>query len=155
MSVPHSVDQAVMQSEIRLSGDLHLPEIAYSKGATLKEAVLIACVDDDPTVLEAVEDLLDASGFRVDGFLSAEEFLERGQLEATSCLITDMRLGGMSGLQLHDRLTMSGFRIPTIIVSAFADEQVRAQAFHSGAVCVLDKPVGRVDLLETIRDALN
>jgi FixJ family two-component response regulator len=125
------------------------------RGATLKEATLIACVDDDPTVLEAVEDLLDASGFRVDGFLSAEEFLERGQLRATSCLITDMRLGGMSGLQLQDRLAMSGFRIPTIIVSAFADEQMRVQAIHSGAVCVLDKPVGRGDLLESIRDALN
>jgi FixJ family two-component response regulator len=59
------------------------------------------------------------------------------------------------GLQLQDRLAVSGFKIPTIIVSAFMDEQIRAQAFQSGAVCVLDKPVDRADLLESIRDSLD
>ena len=75
--------------------------------------------------------------------------------KATSCLIADMRLGGMSGIQLQNRLAMSGVQIPMIIISAFADERMRADAFQSGAVCVLGKPVGRADLLESIRDALD
>jgi FixJ family two-component response regulator len=121
---------------------------------TLQQATLIACVDDDPTVLQAMEDLLDASGFHVDGFSSAEDFLNRGQLKATSCLITDVQLGGMSGLQLQERLAASGIGIPTIVISAFVTEQVRLQALRSGAVCVLSKPVSKDDLLNCIRGAL-
>jgi FixJ family two-component response regulator len=121
----------------------------------LQKPPLIACVDDDPAVLQAMEDLLDASGFHVDGFSSAEDFLTRGQLKATSCLITDVHLGGMSGLQLQERLTTSGIRIPTIVISAFVTEQVRLQALRSGAVCVLSKPVSNDDLLNCIRRALD
>jgi FixJ family two-component response regulator len=120
----------------------------------LQQATLIACVDDDLTVLKAMEDLLDAAGFQVDGFSSAEDFLNNGQLKATSCLITDVQLGCMSGLQLQDRLAMSGFRIPTIVISAFVTEQVRVRALGLGAVCVLSKPVSKEDLLKGIRDAL-
>jgi FixJ family two-component response regulator len=130
--------------------------VGLSKGKTLQQAALIACVDDDPTVLEAMKDLLDASGFQVDGFSSAEEFLNRGQLEVTACLITDVQLlGGMSGLQLQDHLITRGFRIPTIVISAFADKQTRTRALGSGAVCVLSKPVNKEDLLRCIRDALH
>ena len=121
----------------------------------MEQGALIACVDDDLAVLEAMEDFLDASGFGVNGFSSAEEFLTCGQIEATSCLITDVRLGGMSGLQLQDRLATSGLRIPTIIISAFADGQTRVRAFGSGAVCVLNKPVGREDLMKCIQNALH
>jgi len=67
----------------------------------LQQATLIACVDDDLTVLKAMEDLLDAAGFQVDGFSSAEDFLNNGQLKATSCLITDVQLGCMSGLHFR------------------------------------------------------
>ena len=128
--------------------------LAYTRETTLQKATLIACVDDDPTVLKAMEDLLDACGFPVDGFSSAEEFLDRGQLEATSCLITDVQLGGMSGLQLQERLAKLGFGIPTIVISAFVTEQVRIRALASGAQCVLSKPVSKDDLLKCIGDAL-
>ena len=120
----------------------------------MEKPTLISCVDDDPTVLEALEDFLDASGFGVDGFSSAEEFLARGRLDVTSCLITDVRLGGMSGLDLQDYLAMSGKWIPTIVISGFADEQTRARAVNSGAVCVLGKPVSRERLMGCIRNAL-
>jgi FixJ family two-component response regulator len=121
----------------------------------LPKAPLIACVDDDATVLEAIEDFLDASGFVANGFSSAEEFLKFGQLERTSCLITDVKLGGMSGLQLQGCLATAGFRIPTIVITAFADETTRAQALRAGAVCFLSKPIAKESMLECIRSALS
>ncbi|MGY3442775.1 response regulator transcription factor [Bradyrhizobium sp. USDA 4473] len=121
----------------------------------MTEPTLISCVDDDPTVLEALEDLLDASGFEVDGFSSAEEFLSRGRLDSTTCLITDVRLGGISGLELQSRLAETGFKIPVIVISAFADDQTRARAFKAGAVCVLGKPVSRESLMKCIRLAVH
>lgn len=121
----------------------------------MDKPALISCVDDNPMVLEALKDLLDAAGFCVSGFSSAEEFLARGRLDETTCLITDVRLGGMSGLDLQDRLATSGSKIPTIVISAFADEQTRARALKSGAVCVLAKPVSRESLMGCIRLALH
>ncbi|WP_063695232.1 response regulator transcription factor [Bradyrhizobium embrapense] len=117
----------------------------------MTKPTLISCVDDDPTVLEALQDLLDASGFAVEGFPSAEEFLSRGRLDATTCVITDVRLGGISGLELQSRLAATGSRIPVIVISAFADDQVRARAIKGGAVCVLGKPVSRESLMDCIR----
>lgn len=121
----------------------------------MTQAPRIACIDDDPTVLEAIVDFLDASGFVADGFSSAEDFLNSGLPERMSCLITDVKLGGMSGLQLQHHLAISGIRIPTIVISAFADDQIRTQAYGSGAVCVLSKPVLKDRLLTCIRNALN
>lgn len=120
------------------------------KESLVAEPALISCVDDDPTVLEALEDLLDASGFEVDGFSSAEDFLSHGRLAATTCLITDVRLGGISGLELQSRLAGTGFKIPIIVISAFADDQTRERAFKAGAVCVLGKPVSRERLINCI-----
>ncbi|MDN4984161.1 response regulator [Bradyrhizobium sp. WYCCWR 13022] len=125
------------------------------KESLVTESALISCVDDDPTVLEALEDLLDALGFEVDGYPSAEEFLSRGRLEATTCLITDVRLGGMSGLELQHRLAAASHNIPTIVISAFADDQTRTRAFNAGAICVLAKPVSRENLINCIRLALH
>jgi FixJ family two-component response regulator len=121
----------------------------------LTQVPRIACVDDDQTVLEAMIDFLDASGFVAHGFSSAEDFLNSGLPGRMSCLITDIKLGGMSGLQLQNRLATSGIRIPTIVISAFADDQIRTQAYGSGAVCVLSKPVPMDCLLTCIRNALN
>jgi FixJ family two-component response regulator len=121
----------------------------------LPQAPLIACVDDDVTVLESMQDFLDASGFVADGFSSAEDFLEFGKLAHTSCLITDVKLGGMSGFQLQDRLTKSGFHIPTIVITAFADEKTRTRALGLGAICFLSKPITKESLLTCIRSALN
>jgi FixJ family two-component response regulator len=131
------------------------PRYCTSKGVFLTQAPRIACIDDDPIVLEAIVDFLVASGFVADGFSSAEDFLNSGLPGSRSCLITDVKLGGMSGLQLQRRLAILGIRIPTIVISAFVDDQIRAQAYGSGAVCVLNKPVLMDCLLTCIRDALN
>jgi FixJ family two-component response regulator len=84
----------------------------------MSETPLIVCVDDDPSVAEAIKGLLKSCGFTAEAFLSAEEFLQSGRLEDTSCLITDVQLGGMSGLQLQNRLAESGYGIPISLSSA-------------------------------------
>jgi FixJ family two-component response regulator len=115
---------------------------------------LIACVDDDISVRTAIEGFLKAVGFSAAVFPSAEEFLQYGQLERISCLITDVMLGGMSGLELQTRLAASGHRIPTVVISAFSNERFREQALTAGAVGFLAKPVAKGDLLVCIHSAV-
>jgi FixJ family two-component response regulator len=116
---------------------------------------LIACIDDDWSVCEAIRGLLKAVGFTAEAFLSAEEFLQFDRLEDTSCVITDVHLRGMSGLQLQDRLVESGYGIPIIVITAFPDERIRERALSAGAVCFLSKPVTKEGLLACIDAALH
>jgi FixJ family two-component response regulator len=116
---------------------------------------LIACVDDDASTREALEGFLKAFGFIPVLFASAEEFLQSDRLNETSCLITDVHLQGMSGLELQSRLAASGYRIPVIVVTAFPDDRVRERALSAGAVCFLNKPFKTEDLLTCIRSARN
>jgi FixJ family two-component response regulator len=122
--------------------------------AAMSEARLIACVEDDASVREAIEGLLVVLGFTVEVFSSAEEFLQSGRIEDASCLITDVRLGGMSGIELQNSLAASGYRIPVIVVTAFPDDRTRTQALSAGAVSVLSKPITKEELLTCIRSAL-
>jgi FixJ family two-component response regulator len=121
----------------------------------VSQTPLLACIDDDLSICEAIKGLLMASGFTTETFLSAEEFLQFPRLENTSCLITDVQLGGMSGLQLQDRLADSGHGIPIIFITAFPDERIRERALSAGAVCFLTKPVTKDGLLTCIRAALH
>ena len=120
----------------------------------MSEARLIACVEDDASVREAIEGLLVVLGFTVEVFSSAEAFLQSSRLVDTSCLITDVRLGGMSGIELQNSLAASGYRIPVIVVTAFPDDRTRTQALSAGAVSVLSKPIIKEELLTCIRSAL-
>ena len=88
---------------------------------------LIACVEDDVSAREALEGFLKAFGFTPGVFSSAEEFLQSDRLDETSCLITDVHLRGMSGLQLQNRLAASGYAIPVIVITAFPDDRVRGR----------------------------
>jgi FixJ family two-component response regulator len=115
---------------------------------------LISCIDDDVAVRDGIEAFLDASGFETEFFLSAEDFLKGGRLDHTSCLITDVMLGGMSGLQLQERLVSSGRTIPIIIITAFPNDWARTKALAAGAICFLEKPVRAEDLLTAIDLAL-
>jgi FixJ family two-component response regulator len=116
---------------------------------------LIACVDDDVTVRQALEGLLKAFGFAPKVFSSAEEFLQSDRLNETSCLITDLHLRGISGLELQSRLAALDSRIPLIVITAFPDDRVRERALNGGAICFLDKPFSTEHLLTCIRSALN
>jgi FixJ family two-component response regulator len=119
----------------------------------VSQTPLIAIVDDDAAVCEAVQGLVEAFGFAAAAFSSAEEFLQSERLNDTACLITDVQMPGMSGLQLQNHLSVSGSRIPVIVITAFPDDDRRALA--AGAICFLRKPVIKDDLLRCIRLALD
>lgn len=115
---------------------------------------VLAMVDDDPSVRNATGRLLKSFGFTVEVFASGEEFLLSGSLRITSCLVLDVQMPGMSGLQLQSHLAAAGYRIPIIFITAYPDERTRAQALEAGAVDFLNKPFGEQDLLSGIRSVL-
>jgi FixJ family two-component response regulator len=118
------------------------------------QAPLIVCIDDDASVRDAVKGLLLAFDYHVEVCASAEEFLEIIPLDQVSCLIADLRLGGMSGLDLHRHLTSCGRHIPTILISAYLDDTTRSQAMAEGITRVFRKPVPPDKLLSCITAVL-
>jgi FixJ family two-component response regulator len=116
---------------------------------------LVAIVDDDDLMRGALEGLLKAVGLRARAFSSAEEFLESGQPRETACLIADIRMPGMSGLELQAKLNADACRIPIVFITAHGDEKMRMQAMRAGAVEFLAKPFDDEALLESVRAALN
>ena len=115
---------------------------------------MVAIVDDDELMRGAVQGLLKEAGLPARAFASAEEFLDSGAQHLSSCLITDIRMQGMSGLDLQARLNAEHIRIPIIFMTAHSDERIRMQALRSGAVEFLAKPFDDDVLLETVRAAL-
>ena len=115
---------------------------------------LVAIVDDDDSIRSALQGLLKAVGVLSQAFVSAEEFLESGQQHRAACLITDIRMPGISGLELQARLNAERCRIPTIFITAHGDAQMRMQALRAGAVEFLAKPFDDEALLKTVRAAL-
>ena len=115
---------------------------------------LIAIVDDDDSMRSAVQDLLEAIDLPAQGFASAEEFLKSGQYHQTACLIADIRMPGMSGLELQAKLNAERCRIPIIFITAHGDEKMRMQALRAGAVEFMAKPFDDGALLESVRAAL-
>jgi FixJ family two-component response regulator len=115
---------------------------------------LVAIVDDDDSMRSAVRDLLEAVDLPAQGFASAEEFLKSGQQYQTACLIADIRMPGMSGLELQAKLNAERCRIPIIFITAHGDEKMRLQARRQGAVEFLSKPFDNEVLIESVRAAL-
>jgi FixJ family two-component response regulator len=115
---------------------------------------LVAVVDDDDSMRGALQGLLKAVGLPSQAFASAEEFLKSGQQHQAACLITDIRMPGISGLELQARLNAENCRIPTIFITAHGDAQMRMQALRAGAVEFLAKPFDDEALLKTVRAAL-
>jgi len=115
---------------------------------------LVAIVDDDDSVRSALHGLLKAVGVPSRAFASAEEFLNSGQQHQTACLIADIRMAGISGLELQARLNAEHCRIPTIFITAHGDAQMRMQALRAGAVEFLAKPFDDEALVESVRAAL-
>src|ERR1700734_2281245 len=119
-----------------------------------KESKLVAIVDDDDGVRVTLQELLRSAGFSSQTFESAEDFLGSGHQLDTACLITDIRMPGMSGLELQSRLNSERCRIPTIFITAHGDEEMRFQALRAGAVEFLPKPFDDEVLIESVRAAL-
>ena len=119
-----------------------------------KAKPLISIVDDDESMREAVRGLMQSLGYRVEAAASAEEFLRSPHVRRTSCLITDVQMPGMTGLELHQHLSTSGKPIPTILITAYPDDNVRERALAAGVIGYLSKPFDENDLLACIRSAL-
>ena len=115
----------------------------------------ISVVDDDESMREAMRGLMKSLGYTAQTFASAEEFLNSCQVPRTSCLIADVQMRGMTGLELHRHLVASGKTIPTILMTAYPDDTVRERALQDGVVCYLSKPFDENDLLACIRSSLN
>ena len=116
---------------------------------------MVAIVDDDEQVRDAVRDLMEGAGFHALAFASAEEFLNSGEQERTACLIADIRMPGMSGLELQSKLNKDHYRIPIIFITAQGDEKLRMRALRAGAVKFLTKPFDDEVLLEGVRVAFD
>jgi FixJ family two-component response regulator len=115
---------------------------------------LIAIVDDDDLMRNALQGLLKSVGLPARAFASAEEFLQSGQQHQTACLIADIRMPGMSGLELQAQLNSECCRIPTIFITAHGDTKMRMQAMRAGAVEFLAKPFDDEVLLQNVQAAL-
>lgn len=115
---------------------------------------MVAVVDDEESVRKALQRLLKAAGLSVTSFASAEEFLISGKLDSTGCLVADIRMPGMSGLDLLTELNRKHLPIPTIFITAHGDENLRMQAMRAGAVKFLAKPVDGSILLSSVQAAL-
>ena len=115
---------------------------------------IISIVDDDRSVRNSLDGLLRSVGFTVELFASAEEFLTSDQIEKTDCLILDVRMPGMTGIELQRQLKAKGCRIPIIFISAHADEQTKNQALSDGAAGFLLKPLNAEKVLTALKIAL-
>lgn len=130
-------------------------ETAQETSETTKTA-RISIVDDDESVRDAIKSLLRSVGLRADVFASAEEFLKSDALENTACLILDVRMRGMSGLELQQQLAKANYKIPLIFITAHAsDREARTRALQAGAIDVLYKPFKEEELLKHVYAALS
>ena len=120
----------------------------------MNQRQVIAIVDDDAMIRETLKDLLDSAGYSSVVFSSAQRLLKSKRLATFACLITDMRMPGTTGLELHQRLVAAGHAIPTILITAYPDETVRARAISAGIRCYLPKPVTSDALLTCVDEAL-
>jgi FixJ family two-component response regulator len=115
---------------------------------------VIMIVDDDISIRRAARRLIKSHGFAVETFGSAEDFLASEQVKQTACMILDIQMPGLNGLELQQRLGALGYQIPIIFITALDDEGARAQALNAGALAYLVKPFDDVDLLNCINQAL-
>jgi FixJ family two-component response regulator len=119
-----------------------------------KKKPLISIVDDDESVREAMKGLMMSLGFRAEAFSCGEQFLSSSRVSCTACLVADVNMPHMTGVELHRRLAASGRNIPTILITAYPDEGIRARALAAGIRGYLSKPFSEDDLLDCISAVL-
>ena len=121
----------------------------------MSAAPLISIVDDDDSLRNSLNNLLRSVGYRTEGFSSAEEFLSSNKLNHTDCLILDVRMPAMNGLDLQRHLVATHSRVPIVFITSHADDDARTRALEAGAVAFLYKPCREETLLEAIGSALH
>ena len=124
------------------------------RGAVMSDAAKVHIVDDDDLVREAVEALVSSVGLPAETYRSAADFLERLSSSVQGCVIVDMRMPGMSGIDLQERLVEQGFDIPVIVMSAYGDVSSAVRAMKAGAVDFIEKPYNSQTLLDLIQSSL-
>jgi FixJ family two-component response regulator len=120
----------------------------------LPKTAVIAIVDDDRSVREALTSLVRSLGYVAIAFEGAQDLLKSKRRRSVSCLIADVQMPGMTGLELHNRLVASGGPIPTILITAFPDDRARERALQAGVICCLAKPFSENELLACLRSTL-
>jgi FixJ family two-component response regulator len=128
--------------------------INYLQMAIQTGTKVVAIVDDDESIRAALQGFMKEAGLPAQAFASAEEFLEDGDLKQIACLVADIRMPGMSGLELQARLNAERRRIPIVFITAHGDESMRMQALRAGAVEFLAKPFDEEVLLDCVRAAM-
>src|SRR5258708_7360025 len=114
----------------------------------------VSIVDDDQFFRESMRRLVRSLGYTVEAFRSAADFLASHRLVDTTCLIADVQMPGMTGIELYGHLTDAGHAVPTILVTAYPDDADRSRALNDGVICYLRKPVDETRLLQCLRTAL-
>ncbi len=121
---------------------------------TTSKVPLISVVDDDRSVVEAIVSLLESVGYAAAGFVSAQDFLNSPQLRRTACLILDLRMPGIGGLELQRRLAAENIHTPIIFITAHGDQELSAEVLATGVTALLRKPFSQESLLGALRSAL-
>jgi FixJ family two-component response regulator len=120
----------------------------------LQKVSVISIVDDDESVRIAMNSLVRSLGYVAYAFASAEDFLRSPRMDETSCLITDVQMPGMNGVELQSLLRAKGYRMPILFMTAYPDERTRARSLDGGAVCYLSKPFDEQILIRCLETAL-
>jgi FixJ family two-component response regulator len=120
----------------------------------MKQVPVISIVDDDESVRISTRSLIRSLGFSAHTFASAEEFLKSDRVNESSCVVTDIQMPGLSGIELQRRLLAQGHHTPIIFITAFPDDAIRARVLDAGAVCFLTKPFDGPSLIRCLDRAL-
>jgi FixJ family two-component response regulator len=126
---------------------LHLTDIEMSEP-------LISIVDDDALARDGIRELIESLGYEAVTFISAQHFLESGLIAETTCLITDLQMPGLNGLELQEALRSQGYQTPVILITAYPNEKHRKRALDNGAVGFLSKPFEEEALIECLNAAI-
>jgi FixJ family two-component response regulator len=132
--------------------DLMIPR--HLADVEMSEAALISIVDDDPLARDGIRELVESLGYKGVAFMSAAHFLESGLIAETTCLITDLQMPGLNGLELQEALRSQGYQTPVILITAYPNEKHRTRALDNGAVGFLSKPFDEDALIECLNAAI-
>jgi FixJ family two-component response regulator len=130
-------------------------QLSKMTGAELSEATTISIIDDDALARDGIRELVESLGYEAVTFVSAEHFLESEVVAKTACLITDIQMPGLSGLELQEALQAQGYRTPVILITAYPSEQQRNRALSAGAIGFLSKPFEEHSLVECLTLAMD
>jgi len=120
----------------------------------MSHAQMVSIVDDDPHAREGIKELVESLGYKAVAFVSAQDFLQSGAIAKTACLITDLQMPGLNGLELQEKLQAQGYRTPIILITAYPNENHRRRAMSAGAIGFLSKPFEEQSLLECLTIAM-